>query len=109
MMNKKFLVLAIIFLFLIISIEGFLYWRMTRISPTSSMKVSPGDYITSQNLNVYDSPNQRTPFGYLVVGRRFTVLEQRGDWLLIENQVGIKAWTKTNETADSIQQSAQGN
>jgi hypothetical protein len=105
-MNKKFLVLAIIILLLIIFAEGFLYWQMTRISP-ASVKVRPGDYITSQNLDVFDSPYQRTPFGYLVVGKPFTVLEQRGDWLLIKNEQNNKAWIKASETTESIQQSAQ--
>ena len=92
--------LLLIFIILILLVEGIYYWRVRKpLTVQEFPVVQPGEYVAVENIDVFSFPNSNKPFGYLGATKRFTVLNQTSEWLNIKNEKGFTAWIKIDETA----------
>lgn len=81
--SKLFLVLFFVFIFSILIVEGAYYWLRVKKEPTPP-KPEVGEYVTLENLWTYVEPDENTKRGYLIPGRTFKIVEEKGEWAKIE-------------------------
>jgi len=113
---NKYLAGLLVFLLLIIAFGGGFYFYKTRQFPWKGIEVGPqgikvteilvkgGEYIISERIDAYSSPNEETPIAYIIPGKYFQVLEQKGGWIQIkmtriESGQAASGWIKFSKTA----------
>jgi len=112
---NKYLAGLLVFLLLIIAFGSGFYFYKTKQFPWKGIEVgqkgikisgivAKGEYITVENVSNYVSPDEKTYRGYIIPGRTFSVVEQKGGWLRIsvyEQNIGRawEGWIKVSQTA----------
>lgn len=66
--------------------------------------VKGGEYLILEKIDAYVSPEEKTPVGYIISGKYFLVLEQKGEWIHIRmTRTGTgqaaNGWIKFSKTA----------
>lgn len=57
----------------------------------------PQVYVTAQKITSYSSPGEE--HGYIIPGKKFTILEEEDGWLHIRLARGAEVWIQASETA----------
>jgi hypothetical protein len=73
----------------------------TQPTSTSETTEGPGQpevYVTVEQITGYSSPGGEE-FGYIIPGKKFTILERQDAWLNIRLLKGAEGWIQTSKTA----------
>lgn len=57
----------------------------------------PQIYVTVQKITSYSSPEEE--HGYIIPGKKFTILKEEDGWLYIRLEAGAEVWIQASETA----------
>ncbi len=98
-----FLVLLIIVIFVIVA-EGLYFGFKVKKTQEAIPSVFPAQmgakYTVEKKLEVYESPDESTRFGYLAPGKTFVILEKKEDWVKFKLVMeGGWGWFKADSTS----------
>jgi len=97
--RSKLLVLVIVVLFFLAFLFS-IYWL--GFKKEFSLLGGPEEYVVVRQINAYEEPNEGTKVAYIIPGKYFQILEEKGQWLKIKMsriENGAEGWIKTSETA----------
>jgi hypothetical protein len=89
------LLFSFIFLFLFfIFLLGGIYFYGIKGGRGENLPTS-GEYVTLQEINAYEMPNEKAKIGHIIPGQYFQILEKRERWLRIKItriEKGAEGW-----------------
>lgn len=73
-------------------------------TPTLEPTPKPQVYVVAQQIDVYESSNEPSRLGYIIPGKRFTIIGQEAGWVNIrmvpsEGSMSWDGWIQASETA----------
>lgn len=95
---KLFLSFIFLLLFFIFLLGGIYFYGIKK--ETGKNLPSSGEYVTVQEINAYESANERTKIAHIIPGKYFQILEKRGKWLRIKItriENGAECWILASE------------
>lgn len=75
--------------------------------PYAPVSEEPQEYVVLQQIDLYESPNEASYAGHIIPGKRFTIVEQQGEWIKIrvwepQLETSWERWIKVSETAYAL-------